>query len=100
MDILHGVVSADEEDPGDLVDARVAVDAHGGDQPRRVMVAMAMAPLPRCCRIARRRRRGGGGGGGGSGGRPRGREVQVILQRVNIGTQGNDKSRSQSRSQS
>ena len=34
MEILHGVVPADEEDPGDLVDARVAVDAHGRDQPR------------------------------------------------------------------
>ena len=57
MDILHGVVSADEEDPGDFVDARVAVDAHRRDQ--------RVKALPR-------RRRGGGG-------RPRGREVEVVL---------------------
>ena len=64
IDILDGVVAADEEDPGDLVDARVAVDAHRRDQ--RVL------PL---------RSRGGGGGiGRGGGGRPRGREVEVILQ--------------------
>ena len=69
IDILDGVVAADEEDPGDLVDARVAVDAHRRDQ--RVL------PLRRrrgcCC------------------GRPRGREVEVVLQikekKINIPVQ-------------
>ena len=68
MEILHGVVPADEEDPGDLVDARVAVDAHGRDQPR--------VSLPLRHRHGGRRRRGQRGGGG----RPGGRKVQIILQ--------------------
>ena len=68
MEILHGVVPADEEDPGDLVDARVAVDAHGRDQPR--------VSLPLRHRHGGRRRRGQRGGGG----RPGGRKVQIVLQ--------------------
>ena len=70
MEILHGVVPADEEDPGDLVDARVAVDAHGRDQPRVPL------PLRRHRSGGRRRRRRQRGGGG----RPGGRKVQIVLQ--------------------